>query len=58
MKTHDISIVPADPVTREVRRAKIAVAEKSGFDVARMIRALQELQEKDQCEQAAAANGR
>lgn len=56
MKTNDITVVPADPVIREVRRAKIAVAERHGFEVGFMIRALQERQQKEQREQSAGPN--
>jgi|688.fasta_scaffold866553_2 hypothetical protein len=47
MKTLDTATVVADPVISEVRRAKTAVAEKYGFDVIAMVRALREMDEED-----------
>jgi hypothetical protein len=56
MKTNNIVAAPADPVIREVRRAKIALAEKHGFEIAAMVRALQERQQREQREQSAGPN--
>jgi len=50
MKTNNIVAAPADPVIRELRRAKIALAEKHGFEIAAMVRALQERQQREQRE--------
>jgi len=43
MKTLDISTVVADPVISEVRRAKTAIAQKYGFDVIAIVRALRQI---------------
>jgi hypothetical protein len=48
MKTIDSTLLQADPVISEVRRAKIAVAAKHHFDVTAMIRSLQERQKLQQ----------
>jgi hypothetical protein len=47
MKTLEISTVAADPVISEVRRAKTAVAEKYGFNVIAMVRALRRIDEEE-----------
>ncbi|MBL9114336.1 MAG: hypothetical protein JNJ83_04965 [Verrucomicrobiaceae bacterium] len=47
MKTLDASTVAADPVISEVRRAKTAVAQKYGFDVLAMVRALRQIDEEE-----------
>jgi hypothetical protein len=47
MKTIDISVVAADPVISEVRRAKTALAQKYGFDVIAMVRALRQIDEEE-----------
>lgn len=52
MKTLDISIVAADPVISEVRRAKTAVAQQYGFDVIAMVRALRQIDEEDNANKA------
>ena len=39
--------LPADPVISELRRAKTAVAEKYGFDVIAMVRALRRIDEEE-----------
>jgi hypothetical protein len=52
MKTLDISIVTADPVISEVRRAKTAVAQKYGFDVMAMVRALRQIDEEENANKA------
>ena len=52
MKTLDISTVTADPVISEVRRAKTAVAQKYGFDVIAMVRALRQIDEEENANKA------
>lgn len=52
MKTIDIPTVAADPVMTEVRRAKTAVAEKYGFDVIAMVRALHQIDEEENANKA------
>ena len=52
MKTLEISTVAADPVISEVRRAKTAVAEKYGFNVIAMVRALRRIDEEEKANQA------
>jgi hypothetical protein len=52
MKTLDISTVVADPVISEVRRAKTAVAQKFGFDVIAMVRALRQIDEEEKANKA------
>ncbi len=47
MKTLDITTIAADPVISEVRRAKTAVAQKYGFDVIAMVRALRQIDEEE-----------
>jgi len=47
MKTLDISIVVADPVISEVRRAKTAVAQNYGFDVIALVRGLRQIDEEE-----------
>lgn len=47
MKTLDAPIVAADPVISEVRRAKTAVAQKYGFDILAMVRALRKIDEEE-----------
>ena len=47
MKILDISTVAADPVISEVRRAKTAVAEKYGFNVIAMVRALRQIDDEE-----------
>ena len=47
MKTLKDTTVAADPVISEVRRAKTAVAEKYGFDVIAMVRALRQIDEEE-----------
>jgi flagellar biosynthesis regulator FlbT len=51
MKTTDPSILDADPVITELRRVKTALAAKHNFDVLAMVRALQEREKKQKCEQ-------
>ncbi len=53
MKTLDIKTVAADPVISEVRRAKTAVAQKYGFDVIAMVRAMRQIDEKENENKAA-----
>jgi hypothetical protein len=57
MKTLDTAIVVADPVISEVRRAKTAVAERYGFDVTAMVRALREMDEEECAIKAGDATG-
>jgi hypothetical protein len=52
MKTLEISTVAADPVISEVRRAKTAVAEKYGFNVIAMVRALRRIDEEEKANEA------
>jgi hypothetical protein len=52
MKTLDYSTVAADPVISEARRAKTAVAQKYGFDVLAMVRALRKIDEEENARQA------
>lgn len=52
MKTLDISIVIADPVISEVRRAKTAVAQQYGFDVIAMVRALRQIDDEEDANKA------
>lgn len=52
MKRIDIPTVAADPVMTEVRRAKTAVAEKYGFDVIAMVRALRQIDEEENANKA------
>ncbi len=52
MKTLDIPTVVADPVISEVRRAKTAVAQKYGFDVVAMVRALRKIDEEEEASKA------
>jgi len=52
MKILEISTVVADPVISEVRRAKTAVAEKYGFNVIAMVRALRRIDEEEKAHQA------
>ena len=52
MKRIDIPTVAADPVMTEVRRAKTAVAEKYGFDVIAMVRALHQIDEEENANKA------
>lgn len=52
MKTLDISIVVADPVISEVRRAKTAVVQKYGFDVIAMVRALRQIDDQENANKA------
>ena len=52
MKTSNIPTVPADPVISEVRRAKTAVAQKYGFDVIAMVRALRQIDEDEDADKA------
>jgi len=51
MKTTDPSILDADPVITELRRVKTALAAKHNFDVLAMVRALQERERRQKCEQ-------
>ena len=51
MKTSDSSLIQADPVIAEVRRVKTALAAKHNFNVAEMVRALQEREKQQKCEQ-------
>lgn len=52
MKTLDITTIAADPVISEVRRAKTAVAQKYGFDVIAMVRALRQIDEEENAKKA------
>jgi hypothetical protein len=52
MKTLDASTVTADPVISEARRAKTAVAQKYGFDVMAMVRALRQIDEEEDANKA------
>jgi len=52
MKTLDASTVAADPVISEVRRAKTAVAQKYGFDVMAIVRALRQIDEEENANKA------
>jgi len=54
MKTLDTLTIAADPVISEVRRAKTAVAEKYGFDVMAMVRALRQIDEEESINKAVA----
>ena len=56
MKTSDSSLIEADPVIAEVRRVKTALAAKYNFNVAEMVRALQEREKQQKCEQGRGAN--
>jgi hypothetical protein len=47
MKTRDTPTLAADPVISEVRRAKTAVAQRYGFDVIAMVRALRNIDEEE-----------
>jgi hypothetical protein len=53
MKTIDSQSLQADPIITEVRRAKTALAAKYNFDVVAMVRALQEREKQEKCEQGA-----
>jgi len=57
MKTFDISIVTADPVISEVRRAKTAVAQQYGFDVVAMVRALRQIDEEENANNKGCSGG-
>lgn len=52
MKTLDTPTVVADSVISEVRRAKTAVAQKYGFDVVGMVRALRKIDEEEDANRA------
>lgn len=52
MKTLDTTTVTADPVISEVRRAKTAVAQQYGFDVIAMVRALRQIDEEENANNA------
>jgi hypothetical protein len=52
MKTFDTPTLAADPVISEVRRAIIAVAEKYGFDVIAMERALRKIDVEENANKA------
>jgi len=56
MKTADQPELKADPIIAEVRQIKTALAAKHNFDVAAMVRALQEREDANQCEPAGRAN--
>lgn len=56
MKTIETTSIKADPVIREVRRAKVALAQKYDFDVRAMVRALRERDENEKCEQGTGPN--
>lgn len=56
MKTLDNSTVAADPVISEVRRAKTAVAQKYGFDVITMVRALRQIDDEESANKAEQGN--
>jgi hypothetical protein len=47
MKPLNSSTLPADSIISEVRRAKTAVAQKYGFDVIAMVRALRQIDEQE-----------
>lgn len=51
MKTVDLPLPQADPIISEVRRVKTALAAKHNFDVLAMVRALQEREKMQKCEQ-------
>ncbi|MCC5804878.1 MAG: hypothetical protein JJU00_01000 [Opitutales bacterium] len=53
MKTVEDSLIKADSVIAEVRRAKTALAQKYDFDVLAMVRSLRERDERDAASKAA-----
>lgn len=53
MKTLEEHLIKADPVITEVRRAKVALAQKYDFDVLAMVRGLRERDEKDDVDKSA-----
>ena len=50
MKTIESDLLRADPIMTEVRHAKTALAAKYNFDVAAMVRALQEREQQEKAD--------
>jgi len=56
MKTIEDCLINADPIIKEIRRAKTFLAQRNDFDVMKMIESLKLRQEKERCEPVDRAN--